>query len=205
LAKVASVTCENGVSQLLEPLACSAETLTLQALFERNGTTNVYKLAWRARPPPSAGNFITIAQAPGCVLTKFIDRRKTGDERFKPYGNVYLFNLKQVPIARLDDIGDLLVRTLLDDYTSCALFGEIIDPARAKGVRNSHGAIIKRITTRPCARALIGGPRSMLTMFRCRLAWKPPISMRAQLRRPAHCRLSSTVRDASRRRRRDTG
>jgi hypothetical protein len=107
---------------------------------------------------PPADDFITIVQAPRCVLTKQVDRNKPLDKMFTPYGDAYWFNLREMPVNGLDDIGWLLDR-LLDDYTRAAIFGAIIDPARADGVRKLSRRDFKNgydATLRACAHRWAG-------------------------------------------------
>jgi hypothetical protein len=84
-------------------------------------------------PPPV--DFVTVLHAPGHVMTKSIDRRKTGKARFTDFGNAYLVYLKQVPIESLDHIAGLLGNVLLEDFYRCVVFGAIADPARVNNVR----------------------------------------------------------------------
>jgi hypothetical protein len=85
--------------------------------------------------PPAALDFITICQASGALLTKTVNRSRPLDQMFGAYGNAYSYNLWQVPINNLEGIGDLLAGSLINETNLCAVYGQIIDPARATGVR----------------------------------------------------------------------
>jgi hypothetical protein len=103
---------------------------------------------------PAPLDFITIAQAPRCVLTKRVDRRKSIEQMFTPYGDAYWFNLQQLPVSRLEDIGDLLAGSLIGNYTLCAVYGAIADPARVNQVRKlsrRDAATGYEATLQPCA------------------------------------------------------
>src|SRR5436309_407422 len=79
---------------------------------------------------PAETDIVTVVRSRFLRLAKRIHQ----DGRIDDYDTVRTVDLFAVSVAGLDDVHNLLLR-LLPKWQCCVVFGGIIDPAHAKGVR----------------------------------------------------------------------